>query len=32
MIGAFVLVAAICLAATVVPLKVGLRRMEAFEF
>ncbi len=32
MIGAFGLVLALCTAATVVPLKVGLRKMEAFEF
>ena len=32
MVGAFVAVAAICLVATVVPLIVGLRRMEQFEF
>ncbi|NIM51997.1 MAG: hypothetical protein GTO22_22600, partial [Gemmatimonadales bacterium] len=32
MIGAFVAVVLICAAATVVPLKVGLRRMEGFEF
>jgi ABC-2 type transport system permease protein len=32
MILAFVLVVAICAAATLVPLKVGLRKMEGFEF
>jgi ABC-2 type transport system permease protein len=32
MIGAFALVVAICAAATVVPLRIGLRRMEEFEF
>jgi len=32
MIGAFALVAAICVTATIVPLWVGLRRMEQFEF
>jgi ABC-2 type transport system permease protein len=32
MVGAFVAVALICLVATVVPLIVGLRRMEQFEF
>ena len=32
MIGAFALVVAICGVATVVPLKVGLKRMEGFEF
>ena len=32
MIGAFGLVVAICLGATVIPLKVGLRKMESFEF
>lgn len=32
MMGAFALVAAICGIATVVPLRVGLRRMERFEF
>ncbi len=32
MVGAFVAVALICIAATIVPLWVGLRRMEQFEF
>jgi ABC-2 type transport system permease protein len=32
MLGAFALVLVICAAATVVPLKVGLRKMEGFEF
>jgi hypothetical protein len=32
MVGAFAAVAVICLTATVVPLIVGLRRMEQFEF
>ncbi len=32
MIGAFAAVAAICLTATIVPLKVGLKKMEGFEF
>ncbi len=32
MVGAFVLAAAVCIAATVVPLRIALRRMEAFEF
>lgn len=32
MIGAFALVVILCGAATVVPLRVGLRRMEEFEF
>ena len=32
MIGSFGLAAGLCLAATVVPLRVGLRRMERFEF
>ena len=32
MIGAFALVAAICLGVTAVSLRVGLKRMEAFEF
>jgi ABC-2 type transport system permease protein len=32
MVGAFAAVAALCLAATAIPLKVGLRRMEQFEF
>lgn len=32
MVGAFAAVAALCLAATVIPLKVGLKRMEQFEF
>ena len=32
MIGAFAAVAAICVTATVVPLKVGLKKMEGFEF
>jgi ABC-2 type transport system permease protein len=31
-IGAFVLAAALCIAATVIPLQVGLRKMESFEF
>lgn len=32
MVGAFLLAAAVCLTATVVPLKVALRKMEEFEF
>jgi ABC-2 type transport system permease protein len=32
MIGAFALAAAVCAAATVLPLRVGLRKMEQFEF
>jgi len=32
MVGAFAAVVIICLTATVVPLLVGLRRMEQFEF
>jgi len=32
MVGAFALAAAVCLAATVIPLRIALRRMEAFEF
>jgi ABC-2 type transport system permease protein len=32
MIGAFALVAAICLGVTAISLKVGLKRMEGFEF
>jgi ABC-2 type transport system permease protein len=32
MVGAFALVAAVCVMATVIPLRVGLRRMEQFEF
>ena len=32
MIGAFAAVAAICVTATIVPLKVGLKKMEGFEF
>jgi ABC-2 type transport system permease protein len=32
MIGAFVTVAIICTLATTIPLKVGLRKMESFEF
>lgn len=32
MIGAFGLVVLVCAAATVIPLKVGLRKMEEFEF
>ncbi len=32
MIGSFALAAALCAAATVVPLRVGLRKMESFEF
>lgn len=31
-IGAFGLAAAICIGATVIPLRVGLRKMESFEF
>ena len=32
MVGSFALAAAVCVAATIVPLKLALRRMEAFEF
>ena len=32
MIGGFTVVAAVCAAATVIPLKIGLKRMEQFEF
>ena len=32
MIGGFAVVAAVCAAATVIPLKIGLKRMEQFEF
>lgn len=32
MVGAFALAAAVCITATVLPLKVALRRMEEFEF
>lgn len=32
MVGAFVLAAAVCIAATVIPLKIALRKMEEFEF
>lgn len=32
MVGAFGLAVGVCLAATIVPLKVGLRKMEGFEF
>jgi len=32
MVGAFVVAAALCAAATVIPLRIGLRRMETFEF
>ncbi len=32
MIGAFGLAAALCAAATVIPLRVGLKKMESFEF
>ncbi|MEX2157356.1 MAG: hypothetical protein WD773_11020 [Gemmatimonadales bacterium] len=32
MVGAFVLAAALCAAATVIPLRIGLRKMESFEF
>ncbi|MGH7567698.1 MAG: putative ABC transporter permease subunit [Gemmatimonadales bacterium] len=32
MIGAFGLAAALCTAATVIPLRVGLKKMESFEF
>ncbi len=32
MIGSFALAGLVCLAATVIPLRVALRRMEEFEF
>ena len=32
MVGAFVVAAALCAAATVIPLRIGLRKMESFEF
>ena len=32
MVGSFALAAAVCLAATVVPLKLALRKMESYEF
>ena len=32
MVGAFAVAAGICAAATVVPLRVGLQKMESFEF
>jgi ABC-2 type transport system permease protein len=32
MVGAFALAAAVCIAATVIPLKIALRKMEEFEF
>jgi ABC-2 type transport system permease protein len=32
MVGAFALAAAVCVAATVIPLKIALRKMEEFEF
>jgi hypothetical protein len=32
MVGAFAIVVLICVLATLIPLKVGLRRMEGFEF
>ncbi|MBI1722324.1 MAG: hypothetical protein HYR48_00275 [Gemmatimonadetes bacterium] len=32
MVGSFALAAAVCITATIVPLKIGLRRMEEFEF
>jgi ABC-2 type transport system permease protein len=32
MVGAFVLAALVCLAATVIPLRIALRKMEEFEF
>jgi ABC-2 type transport system permease protein len=32
MIGAFVAAAAVCVAATILPLRIALRRMEEFEF
>jgi ABC-2 type transport system permease protein len=32
MVGSFALAAAVCLAATIVPLKVALRRIEEYEF
>jgi ABC-2 type transport system permease protein len=31
-VGAFALAAALCAAATIIPLKIGLRKMEGFEF
>jgi hypothetical protein len=32
MVGSFALAAAVCLAATVVPLRLALRKMESYEF
>jgi ABC-2 type transport system permease protein len=32
MVGAFVLAALVCVAATVIPLRIALRKMEEFEF
>jgi hypothetical protein len=32
MIGAFVAAAALCITATVVPLRVGLKKIQEFEF
>jgi ABC-2 type transport system permease protein len=32
MVGAFLLAAAVCVAATVIPLRIALRKMEEFEF
>jgi hypothetical protein len=32
MIGWFAVAAVICLAATAIPLRVGLKKMESFEF
>jgi hypothetical protein len=32
MVAAFAAAAGLCAAATVIPLRVGLRRMESFEF
>jgi len=32
MVGAFTVAALVCAAATVIPLRVGLRKMESFEF
>jgi ABC-2 type transport system permease protein len=32
MVGAFGVAAALCAAATIVPLRIGLKRMEQFEF
>jgi hypothetical protein len=32
MVGAFALAAAVCIACTVIPLRLALRKMESYEF